>query len=111
MQAVADSPYLAATDLAEWLVERGMPFREAHALVGGLVRDSIERKVPLAELVAAHPELGDAAAELLHPGVAVTRRRSPGGAGPEAVAAQAKSFRKRLQADRKRVDESTARSR
>ena len=36
-----------AIDLAELLVERGMPFRAAHALVGGLVRDSIERHVPL----------------------------------------------------------------
>src|SRR5690606_18491454 len=50
MQAAADSPYAAATDLAELLVSRGMPFREAHALVGGLVRDSLERKVPLVEL-------------------------------------------------------------
>ena len=58
MQAAADSPYLAATDLAEWLVGRGMPFREAHALVGGLVRDSLARNVDLAELVAAHPALG-----------------------------------------------------
>ena len=52
MQASADVPTSAATDLAELLVERGMPFREAHALVGALVRDSIERRVPLAELVA-----------------------------------------------------------
>ena len=36
----------------------GMPFREAHALVGSLVRDSIERHVPLVELVEAHPDLG-----------------------------------------------------
>ena len=55
MQSAADSPYLVATDLAEWLVGRGTPFRDAHAIVGGLVRDSIERHVPLAELVAAAP--------------------------------------------------------
>ena len=59
MQAAADGPAAAAVDLAEWLVERGMPFRQAHALVGGLVRDSLERHVPLAELVEAHPALGD----------------------------------------------------
>ncbi|MDH4145560.1 MAG: argininosuccinate lyase, partial [Acidimicrobiia bacterium] len=81
MEAAADSPYLAATDLAEWLVSRGKPFREAHALIGGLVRDSLARKVSLVELVAAHPELGEAAAALMAPGVAVGRRSSPGASG------------------------------
>jgi argininosuccinate lyase len=93
MQASADVPTSAATDLAELLVERGMPFREAHALVGALVRDSIERRVPLAELVSSHPDLGEDALELLEPGVAVTRRTTPGGAGPEAVAIQMDRFR------------------
>jgi argininosuccinate lyase len=96
MQASADVPTSAATDLAELLVERGMPFREAHALVGALVRDSIERRVPLAELVAAHPDLGEDALELLQPGVAVTRRTTPGGAGPEPVAIQIDRFRSLL---------------
>ncbi|HEX5365307.1 MAG TPA: argininosuccinate lyase, partial [Acidimicrobiales bacterium] len=82
MQAAADSPDAAATDLAELLVQRGVPFREAHALVGGLVRDSLERHVPLGELVAAHPDLGEEGAALLAPGVAVARRRTAGGAGP-----------------------------
>jgi argininosuccinate lyase len=93
MQASADVPTSAATDLAEMLVERGVPFREAHALVGALVRDSIERRVPLAELVAAHPDLGEDALELLQPGVAVTRRTTPGGAGPESVAIQIDRYR------------------
>jgi argininosuccinate lyase len=98
MQAAADSPSAAATDLAELLVERGMPFRDAHALVGGIVRDSIERHVPLAELVAAHPELGDEALELLEVGVAVTRRTTPGGAGPGPVATQLAEFRHTVEA-------------
>ncbi|MGH9111878.1 MAG: argininosuccinate lyase, partial [Acidimicrobiales bacterium] len=68
MQAAADSPYAAATDLAELLVDRGTPFRDAHALVGALVRDSLERHVPLAELVEAHPDLGAEGAALLEPG-------------------------------------------
>src|SRR5579862_3753055 len=82
MQHAADGPGAAAVDLAELLVERGMPFRQAHALVASLVRDSLERHVPLVELVQAHPDLGELAARLLEPGVAVTRRRTPGGAGP-----------------------------
>jgi argininosuccinate lyase len=103
MQQAADQSAGAAVDLSEYLVERGMPFRQAHALVGGLVRDSIERRVPLAELVQAHPELGEPAVRLLDPGVAVTRRTTPGGAGPTAVSEQLKRFERRLGVDRSRV--------
>jgi argininosuccinate lyase len=103
MQQAADTPYAAATDLAEWLVERGTPFREAHAIVGSVVRDSLERRVPLSELVAAHPDLGDEALGLLEPGVSVTRRTTRGGAGPAAVATQLDRFRARLEADAARI--------
>jgi YbgC/YbaW family acyl-CoA thioester hydrolase len=41
MRAAADSETSAATDLAEWLVERGTPFRDAHATVGALVRRAL----------------------------------------------------------------------
>ena len=92
MREAADSPYAAAVDLAEWLVAAGMPFREAHGVVGALVRDAIERHVPLTELVEAHPALGAEAAGLLEPGVPVTRRVTPGGAGPGPVAVQLERF-------------------
>ncbi len=103
MQQAADTPYAAATDLAELLVERGMPFRDAHALVGGLVRDSLERHVPLVELVTAHPDLGAEGAALLEPGRPVTRRTTPGGAGPEPVADQLRRFAHRLDRDAERI--------
>jgi argininosuccinate lyase len=103
MQAAADGSLAAAVDLAEYLVEQGVPFRKAHALVGGLVRDSLERHVPLAELVQAHPDLGDAGAKLLEPGVAVSRRTTPGGAGSAAVAEQLERFSRRLGVDRTRL--------
>ncbi|HEX6419515.1 MAG TPA: argininosuccinate lyase [Acidimicrobiales bacterium] len=103
MRAAADSPYAAATDLAELLVDRGTPFRDAHALVGGLVRDSLERHVPLAELVEAHPDLGVEGAALLTAGRAVTRRTTPGGAGPDPVADQLARFARRLDADAERL--------
>jgi argininosuccinate lyase len=96
MQEAADSPYSAAVDLVEWLVGRGMPFRQAHVVVGGLVRAAVERHVPLAELVEAHPALGVEAGELLTPGLAVTRRTSPGGAGPGPVAVQMERFARHL---------------
>jgi argininosuccinate lyase len=103
MQQAADSPYAAATDLAELLVEQGTPFRDAHALVGALVRDSLARHVPLAELVAAHPDLGAEGAALLEPGRAVARRTTPGGAGPDAVAVQFDRLARRLDADAERI--------
>ena len=56
--------------------------------------------MPLVELVAAHPDLGETAVELLEPGVAVTRRRTPGGAGPGPVAEQAERFVRRREVDR-----------
>ncbi|HVC14065.1 MAG TPA: argininosuccinate lyase [Acidimicrobiales bacterium] len=103
MQAAADSSTAAAIDLAELLVVRGTPFRQAHALVAGLVRESVARHVPLVELVQAHPELGEAGARLLEPGVAVTRRTTPGGAGPRPVAEQTERFVRRLDVDRSRL--------
>ena len=103
MAAAADAPTSAATDLAEHLVAKGMPFRDAHAVVGDLVRRSLEGEASLAELVRGHPSLGDAA-ELLAAGVPVTRRATPGGAGPEAVAAQLGQFRARLATDASRFD-------
>jgi len=103
MQAAADAPEAAAVDLAEWLVERGPPFRDAHAIVVALVRDSLERHVPLAELVVAHPALGEEAVALLEPGSAVQRRTTPGGAGPLPVAVQLDRFADRLAVDDERV--------
>ncbi len=103
MEAAADAPAASAVDLAEFLVAGGLPFRDAHALVGGLVRDSIDRGVPLAELVEAHPQLGQEAAVLLEPGVAVTRRTTPGGAGPKPVAEQMSRFRGHLEVEEERL--------
>jgi argininosuccinate lyase len=103
MQKAADVPAGAATDLAEHLVANGMPFRDAHVVVGGLVRDAIERRVPLADLVEAHPDLGEEAAALLDPGVAVSRRTTRGGAGPVAVAAQLARYKEDLVKDQQRI--------
>jgi argininosuccinate lyase len=103
MAAAADSPYAAATDLAEFLVESGVPFREAHAIVGDIVRRALDGEAPMAELVAADDRLGPDAAALLAPGVSVTRRTTRGGAGPAPVAAQLERFAARLAADRERL--------
>ena len=110
--AAADAPDAAATDLAELLVRAGMPFREAHAVVGALVRESLERGVPLAELVAAHPALGAEARR-----AARARRRRAPGAPPRAAPARRRwpssceRFRSRLAADAARLDGRDARRR
>ncbi|MFQ3315886.1 MAG: argininosuccinate lyase [Candidatus Poriferisodalaceae bacterium] len=88
MKLAADSPYAAATDLAEYLVEQGLPFRDAHALVGGLVRDSLVGAKSFAELVRDHPSLGHEAQKLLEPGASYQRRKTHGSGGPEAVRMQ-----------------------
>src|SRR3954468_2036442 len=86
MQSAADVDVMAATDLAEHLVVNGMPFREAHAVVGQLVRRHLAVEGGLGDLAA---EAIDAdAAALVKPGVAVQRRTSPGAAGPAAIGAQ-----------------------
>ena len=84
----------AATDLAEHLVERGTPFREAHARrrlrwcgsrSSGACRSTSSS--------STDPRLGPEALALLEPGSAVRRRTTPGGAGPEPVAAQLEAAR------------------
>jgi argininosuccinate lyase len=96
MQAAADGPTTAATDLAEHLVEQGIPFRDAHAQVGALVREASDGNQSLEELAAADPALGAESTTMFEPGEAVSRRRTPGGAGPAPVATQLESARQRL---------------
>ena len=103
MAASADSPYAAATDLAELLVRGGTPFREAHAIVGSLVRRAIDDGDDLTTLVEGQPGLGPEGSALLRPGVSVRQRTSRGGAGPAAVVEQRARLRERLDADRARV--------
>jgi argininosuccinate lyase len=103
MALAADSPSSVATDLAELLVLDGVPFREAHGIVGALVRESLGDGADLIDLAAAHPKLGQRVRPLFAPGVAANRRTSPGGGGPEPVLVQLGLLRDRLAADRLRV--------
>jgi argininosuccinate lyase len=94
MQSAADADVMAATDLAEHLVVNGMPFREAHAVVGQLVRRHLAGEGGLAELAADAID-ADAAA-LVQPGAGVKRRSSPGGAGPAVIGTQIEAYRSML---------------
>ncbi|MGH3441317.1 MAG: argininosuccinate lyase [Nitriliruptorales bacterium] len=93
LEEAAGGGFALATDLAEELVRRGVPFREAHDVVGRLVREAEARGGDLdalepEELVAAHPALDRSVAELLDPRRAVERRASSLGTAPTTVAAQ-----------------------
>ena len=103
MAAAADNPYAAAIDLAEYLVVAGTPFRDAHAVVGALVRAALAGEGSLVDLVSADERLGPEAAALLAPGAPVRRRTTPGGAGPGPVAVQRGRFVNRLAAQAKRI--------
>jgi argininosuccinate lyase len=103
MEAAADEETGAATDLAEFLVRAGVPFREAHAIVGAHVRAHLAGEGPLRDLVAADPRLGPEAAALVAPGVAVRMRTSRGGAGPAALAQQLEAYRAMLATDTGRL--------
>ncbi len=88
MAAAADDPLALATDLAEILVRDGVPFRQAHAVVGALVRDSLSSGRSLADLAASHESFGPDIRSLFAPGIALSRRASPGGAGLATLAPQ-----------------------
>ncbi|HRA20827.1 MAG TPA: argininosuccinate lyase [Anaerolineae bacterium] len=84
------SPFTVALDLAELLVARGLPFRQAHHTVGRLVRRlQAEGRTPadLAadELAAAHPLFQAADVTRLSPAASVAARRVPGGASMDSV--------------------------
>lgn len=82
-----------ATDLAEALVRRGVPFREAYKAVGAMVRHSVDRGIALRSIDAAnaatfHPLLDDATLAVLDPGSAMRAKESIGGTSPRAVSEQ-----------------------
>ncbi|MEZ4226937.1 MAG: argininosuccinate lyase [Polyangiaceae bacterium] len=93
LQGALGAGHVCATDLSDFLVTKGVPFRTAHHIVGGLVREAESRKVQLGALdesvlAAAHPTLADAEARAaLDPRAAVERRRTLGGPAKEVVLA------------------------
>ena len=108
MAAAADDQTALATDLAEILVESGLPFRDAHGVVGALVRQSLVGPETLAELVAASDSFDDSVADLFEPGAAVARRQSPGGAGRDPVLVQLGNLAAKIEADAQRVASANA---
>ncbi|MGH2691899.1 MAG: argininosuccinate lyase [Actinomycetota bacterium] len=101
MRAAAGDPSLLATDLAEHLVSRGVPFREAHAAIGGVV-SKLESEgrtfadVKPDEWSALDPHLDEETGSLLDAEGSIARRSGPGGPSPDSVRAQAAQLRSRL---------------
>jgi len=101
MQAAAADELLAATDVADLLVRRGVPFRLAHEIVAGLVRSAIEQGKMLSELTpaqlrAASPMLGDTDAfyALLREQAWLESKVSEGGTSLERVRQQLERARR-----------------
>ncbi len=82
-----------ATDLADYLVKRGVPFRQAHAAVGRAVRRAVELDValsalPLEEWQAIQPAFAADLFQMFDPEVSVAQRSAFGGTAPQAVKEQ-----------------------
>lgn len=104
MRAGALGGFMAATDLADYLVGKGMPFREAHEVVGKLVLALERDGRNLQDLTAQEyrgfaSEFGPDVLEAVDIDKVVARRTSAGGTGHEAVEAQLQQVVEALSAD------------
>jgi argininosuccinate lyase len=86
-------PGLLATDLADYLVRRGVPFRQAHELVGRAVKLAEEKDLPLtklslADLQTLSDSFGDDVEAVFDVETSLSTRVAPGGTAPEALRQQ-----------------------
>ncbi|AIA56398.1 argininosuccinate lyase [Acidithiobacillus caldus] len=107
MRAAALEGFATATDLADYLVRRGVPFRDAHAVVGRAVRLAQERGVgleqlSLADLEAISPAIDATALEVLSLEGSVAARNHLGGTAPAQVRAAIARARQRLEQEARR---------
>jgi len=106
MEAAAAGGWSCATDLAEYLALKGVPFRQAHEIVGKLVRAALEANRPpenwtLDQLQEFSPQFGEDCLWLLRGTAGIRRREVIGGTGPSAVAQALENARIRLDGWRK----------
>ncbi len=105
MAEAAQGGFSTATDLADYLVRKGLPFREAHTVVGNIVRLCLERGCGLADLtLAEYQKVSDRIAADVFDAIAVegslAARDLPGGTAPAQVEAAIQTARVRLNQDR-----------
>ena len=101
MRRATERGMLTATDLADHLARRGVPFREAHEIVGRLVRERLAQKkdladVTIAELRAVDPRFDESAVGETDVSRSLASRSSPGGTAPERVRAAIEEARTAL---------------
>ena len=102
MAAALEGGFAEATELADWLARKSVPFREAHGVAAGLVRAAEAeglaslRDLPPETLRAAHPKLDESVLPHLTPAAAVKARDVIGGTAPKRVAAELRRLRKKL---------------
>jgi argininosuccinate lyase len=101
MRAALRSGHATATDLADYLVRKGLAFRDAHEVVARAVRGAEEAgkdlaELSIAELKALSPLIGEDVRAVLTPEGSVASRKHIGGTAPEAVRAAIARARKRL---------------
>ncbi len=101
MRRAAASGYSTATDLADYLVRKGVPFRDAHEIVGSAVRIGIDSgrdltEMELSELQALSPAIGEDVFEVLTLEGSVSARKHFGGTAPQQVRAAIARARERL---------------
>jgi argininosuccinate lyase len=101
MEQAASEGYSTATDLADYLVRKGVPFRDAHEAVARAVRLAVERgcaldALPLADLQRLAPQVGDDVRAVLTTAGSIAARDHVGGTAPAQVQAQVAQWRARL---------------
>jgi argininosuccinate lyase len=106
---LAPAGYTLATDLAEWLVRQGVPFRTAHRAAGACVRLAESRGVDLVELTemelaAVHPELTPDVRRVLSVAGSIASRDAYGGTARERVAEQLQRARDQVRDHRSWID-------
>ena len=92
--AAASDPALLATDLVDFLVKQGTPFRAAHHSIGALVAESEKTGLPLPKLAAK--KFGPAAAKVFGIPQALAARKAIGAPAPLNVRAQITRWQQRL---------------
>jgi argininosuccinate lyase len=103
-RAAASEGYLNATELADYLVRKGVPFREAHETVGRIVKHAIERKselndLSLNDLKSFSTMIGEDVFDSLSLEATLATKSQTGGTAPERVAAELVAARASLARD------------
>ncbi len=101
LHALASNPGLLATEAADYLVRQGVPFRQAHDLIGKVLREAEKQgknwiELPVAELQKISPEFGADFVKSLSVEASLAAKKVPGGTSPDSVRAAIADLEKRI---------------